>query len=169
MSFTRAQQPAFRLLVKAAWYAHIRENPGTCGAEHPARPHRPWYEAELFTATGQHSTKDLNAGRDYELAMAHFEALVGESLQWQMKAARGDARRILHALDQIREDHGIGEPYLRAVAARVIAKRWPHSEPPQLAELSLKELITVQGEVKRAVRRRPAAALVCADPDWGVA
>lgn len=178
MSFSRAQQPEFRILVKAAWQQHVRETGAGKSQE------RAWYEAELLEATGKDSTSKCNAGRDYEAACAHFEALVGTSIKWQMKACRGDAKRILWHLDQITEKHGLSENYLRRIAHNSAPKHLRETELPQLADLAPDHLTLILGEVKRFVRRKKARAeeepepavepslfpnVRSKDPDWSVA
>lgn len=154
MSFSRAQQPEFRKLVAAAWQQHVRETGATKAQE------RAWYEAELWEATGHDSTTDCNAGRDYDLACAHFEALAGVSIRWQMKVHSGDATRIIWHLDEITRKHGIDAPYLRGIARQALRCE----ELPELADLPREQLIQILGETKRFVRRRKHRAEVSAEP-----
>jgi len=146
MSFSRAQQPAFRKLVKAAWVAVCKAE----GRAATAAPDRSWYEQELFYATDQTSTTELNAGRDYDLAMAHFEGLAGASIEWQMRVHSGDAKRLFHTLAEVTREHDIDEDYLRAIARRMLRVDYL----PALADLTRPQLILILGEVKRYVRRR---------------
>lgn len=146
MSFSRAQQPAWQAMIKRAWAAH-------CLAEgiNPVPPKwdRDWYEQELYYAVKTTSTSDCNAGRDYDLAMAHFESIAGESIKWQMRVHSGDARRLLHELSEITEDHGIDEDYLRGVARQMLKV----DHLPELSKLTKPQLVLILGEVKRHVRR----------------
>jgi hypothetical protein len=146
MSFSRAQQPAFRKLVKEAWIAVCKAE----GRAAAAAPDRCWYEQELYLAVGQTSTTECNAGRDYDLAMAHFEGLAGAGIAWQMRVHSGDAKRLLHELSEVTHAHDIDEDYLRSVARRML--RTEHL--PELAHLSRPQLILILGEMKRYVRRR---------------
>lgn len=146
MSFSRAQQPAWQKMIAAAWSEHCRAE----GVEATPKPDRSWYEQELFFATGQHSTADCNAGRDYDRAMAHFESITGGSIKWQMKLHSGDAVRLLHELRSEVAGHEIDEDYLRGVARRML--RTEHL--PELSKLTREQLILILGEVKRFVRRR---------------
>jgi len=149
VSFSRAQQPEFRKLLALAWARH-------CAAEGivpvPAKHDRGWYEQELFAAVRKTSTTECNAGRDYDLVMAHFEALARAGIKWQMRVHNGDGRRLLHELraavgEDVLDAHGVDEAYL----LRVAQHGWPHIA--ELAELSREQCITVLGEVKRSLRR----------------
>jgi len=51
-------------------------------------------------ATGQTSTKDLDPARGFERACAHFEALAGDSFEWQIKAENGDENRVRHVVER---------------------------------------------------------------------
>lgn len=146
MSFSRPQQPEFRSLVLHAWQAHCRAE----GIPATPKPDRSWYEQELFFSTGQHSTADCNAGRDYDRAMAHFESIAGGSIKWQMRIHTGDAVRLLHELRREVEAYDIDEDYLRGVARRML--RTEHL--PELERLTREQLILILGEVKRFCRRR---------------
>jgi hypothetical protein len=146
MGFTRGQQPEFRVLVKQAWGVHCR----TEGIDSKDSSHRAWYEGELLFATGHDSTTSCNAGRDYDRAMAHFEALAMAGIKWQMKIHTGDANRILFQLQEITDEHGIDADYLRGVARQMLRRE----ELPELHRLTRDQLILILGEVKRHVRRR---------------
>lgn len=146
MSFSRAQQPEWQELIAAAWRAHCTHE----GIELTKKPDRSWYEQELFLATGQTSTSDCNAGRDYDLAMAHFEGLAGVGIKWQMRVHSGDAKRLLHELRAEVDAHDIDEDYLRGVARR----RLRLDELPALETISRENLVLILGEVKRFCRRR---------------
>ena len=145
MSFSRAQQPEFRMLVKRAWDRHCLAdsvNPSDKAA------HRAWYEAELLDATGHASTSDCGGGRDYDRAMAHFEALAGTGVKWNLRLHGGDAVRMLHEIRKVGGKE-VDEHYLRAVARRMTGS----DELPELHALSREVLVNVLGEVKRFVRR----------------
>jgi len=160
MGFSRAQQPEFRALVAAAWIAECKRE----GRAVSLKPERDWYERELTLATGHDSTCDCNAGRDYDLAMAHFEALAGGSIKWGMRIYSGDVKRMLH---ELRKDcaevairaAGVNEEYLLRALQRGFGTRQPW-------EVSREDLIVIVGEVKRHVRRRLAAGKE--EPDWTV-
>lgn len=152
MSFSRAQQPGFRDMLNAAWAVVCREWPAAmrckgkrCGECHFCA----WYEGELLEATGHSSTTECNAGRDYDFAMAHFEAIAGAGIIWQMRVHTGDAKRILFQLGEVKADHGLDEAYLRACAKRALKA----ATAPELSTLSKPQLVLILGEVKRSLRR----------------
>ena len=148
MPFTRRQQGEFRQLVAAAW----REHCGSRGLA-PGDPEaqRAWYEEQLEEATGHASTKLCTPGRDYESAMAHFEALSGEGVKWQVRAAGGDRRRLLWVLDRI----GFDPAYVR----RVSLDKFGLADPKRLSDNCLKMLvITLEN------RRRTRAAAAPQEP-----
>ena len=162
MGFSRAQQPEFRKLLAAAWARHCADE-GIV----PAKPAREWYEQELFAAVRVTSTTECNAGRDYDLVMAHFEALARAEIKWQMRVHSGDGKRLLHELRAVvgeddLEAHGVDEDYLRAVAQRELRLDYR----PELSALSREQCIVVLGEVKRWLRRakKHAAAEAAAIP-----
>ena len=155
MSFSREQQPRFRALVAAAWRVHCVDE----GIPVTAKVGREWYEQELFFATRKTSTTECGAGRDYDLAMAHFEELGRAGITWQMRLHTGDGRRLLHELrEAVGEDaldaHGVDEDYLRAVARRMLRVDFE----PELGALSREQCILVLGEVKRWLRGAARAA-----------
>ena len=146
MSFSRPQQPAFRALVAAAWRAYCQ----SVSLTKMLPPYRVWYEWELFNATGRHSTKDCNAGRDYDRAMAHFEILAGAGIRWQMRLHTGDARRLLHELRAAVGEHDIDEDYLRAIARQSLGLDYL----PNLEDLPRERLILILAAVRRYIHRR---------------
>lgn len=150
MSFSRAQQPEFRLLVKGAWAVHCRAENGDARDK---AAERSWYERQLAAATGKASSSACNAGRDYDLAMAHFEACAGAGLKWNLRLYGGDAKRMLHEIHEVAEAHGIDEDYLRGCARRALGLGG-EAELPELHTLPRELLIQIVGEVKRFVRRR---------------
>lgn len=97
--FSTAQQGQYRPLVDRAWAAICREGgAGFAAGDKAAR--KAWYRAELAIATGKTSTSDLNPGRDFEQCCAHFEAIAGDSFQWQLRVENGDETRIRHAVEK---------------------------------------------------------------------
>lgn len=149
MSFSRAQQPEFRLLVAKAWREHCREH----GLDCTPKPDRAWYETELQLATGKSSTSDCNAGSDYEAAMSHFEALSGDGIKWQMRQFRGPANRIEHALKKLCADHEIAEDYMQRIARHSLRVE----ELPELHKLSKEQLLTILRACKQYVTRKLVA------------
>lgn len=160
MSFSRAQQPEYQMLLKLAWEEHCRV--GNI-APAPPKPDRDWYEQELFFATRKTSTTDCNPGRDYNLAMAHFEAVARAGIKWQMKLHGSDFVRMQH---ELREAVGaaaeaITEDYFRTVVRRMMT---PHGHPlpealPVLTKVPREVLIAAMGEIKRNLRRETRAAV----------
>lgn len=107
-----------------------------------------WYRDTLHAACGCRSTKDMNAGRDMERACAAFEALIGESFEWQTKAAEGDLRRAIESVNRINPSYFVGkfkgqprafEEYLRGIAKQ----RLGLAEAPELITLSDQDMAGV--------------------------
>ena len=113
MGFTPRQQPAFRRL--------IAEAAAFCGIDRKAQNYRPWYEAALERAVGKTSTTECDAGSDYDWVMAQFEAMSGAGIKWQLRAASGDAKRMLH---EIRKTCGaradVDEAYMLRIGAQAL-------------------------------------------------
>lgn len=139
MGFTPAQQGKFRPLVEAAWLGHAaREGlDPKCG-----KLRRAWYESELLHSVGVNSTIPLDHGRDFDCAMAHFEALADDgSTYWQARAENGDLRRILHNVfspgDPCQIDgHQVTAAYCSAIAMQSFRL----SSPPALRTLKKTQL-----------------------------
>src|SRR5690606_15390577 len=107
---TKRQQPEFRVVVAKAWKSHCNGNEGL---ERDKVQQREWYEEQLEECTGKRSTKELSAGRDYDKSMAHFEAIAGDSIKWQMRLHNGDARRIIHTIRTKIEEFDGDEKYFQ--------------------------------------------------------
>lgn len=98
--FSTAQQGQYRPLVDRAWAAICREG-GTGFAAGDKAAREAWYRAELAIASGGHtSTTAISRHRGFEQCCAHFEAIAGDSFQWQLRAENGDETRIRHALEK---------------------------------------------------------------------
>ena len=151
MSFSPRQQGKVRPLVTAAWRAICKAN--NQPVKDPTERDL-WYRAELLEAIGKDSTKTAGQTRDFERCMAHFEAIVGDSIYWQMAQFRGDARRILHEIDAICEKHKIDEDYLRRIA-RVALK---FEAPPQLIDLTPDQLLIIVRAARIHARRKSRSA-----------
>lgn len=152
MSFSKNQQPEFRTLVFAAWAAECKRD----GRQVTAKPDRDWYEQALYRAVRKTSTTECDAGHDYDFVMAHFEALAGVSIKWQMRVYSGDVKRILWWLQKDCGDAdlrrlGVNEDYL----LRMVRSGYGQKKP---WELEKEERQTILGEVKRWVRRDMAHA-----------
>jgi hypothetical protein len=93
--------------------------------------------------------------------MAHFEALAGTGIKWQMKLYKADVERMLWSLTR---DFGaealrrarVDEEYLLRCIRNGFGKRQPW-------EVDREDLITIVGEVKRYIRRDLAHARHTAD------
>jgi hypothetical protein len=152
MSFSRAQQPAFRQMVKEAWLAVGRDVlQGQAGAL-KSTPDRDWYEQELYYATGCTSSTECDAGHDYDFAMAHFEELAGAGIRWQMKVKNGDAKRLIYNVQKIARGFNCDEAYLRGIARQALGT----AHLPALDKLTPEQRVTVLRAVKIEVRRLKA-------------
>lgn len=136
MPFTRAQQPAFRQLVARAATA--------CSIPSDSAARRPWYEAELMAATGHASTRECNRTTDYDAAMAHFEALVGDDITWQLRAAHGGRVRIMHGIDRALRRLDLPPAYADAIAVQALGL----SPLPPLDSLDERQLLTILRALK---------------------
>jgi hypothetical protein len=147
MSFSRAQQPAFQALKQRAWQAECR----LLGAAfEDADAARAWYEDELEAATGHRSSTACNPTRDYEAAMAHFEALAGDDIYWQMRKFSGNRRRILHAIRTLAADFDCDDAYMLGIARQALqihaVVEWD--------ALQANELLLVRNALLKQVRRQ---------------
>ena len=115
----------------------------------PLPKYRYWCEWELFTATRRRTTRECNAGRDYDRAMAHFEILAGNGIRWQMSLYNG-AQHVLHELRAAGSECGFDEDYLRLLAGYGLGLTYP----PCLEDLSREQLIRILTAVKRYIDHR---------------
>ena len=74
---TPAQQGLFRPLVERAWRTHCRLAQLDASDRNLRRD---WYEAQLLECCEVRSSSDLDAKRDFEAVMEHFESIVGDSI-----------------------------------------------------------------------------------------
>jgi hypothetical protein len=158
--FTPAQQGHYRPLVQQAWEAHAKRNGLAVTGDLFADPQtairdpnfRAWYEDELEAATGKRSTCQCDRKRDFTKAMAHFEAIVGDSIFWQMKLHGDDARRIAWNIREVVRQNDVDEVYMRGIARRML--RLEDADPlPELEQMQYRELLIIMGELKRFLRR----------------
>lgn len=149
MSFSRAQQPAFRAMVKEAWMAVGRAVLQDQEGALKSTPDRGWYEQELCFATGCTSSTECDAGHDYDFAMAHFEELGGAGIKWQMKVKNGDAKRLIYNVQKIARGFDCDETYLRGIARQALGT----AHLPALDKLTPAQRVTVLRAVKMEVRR----------------
>jgi hypothetical protein len=146
MGFSRAQQPLWQALKAAAWLARCKRE----GWPLTLKIDRDWYEQELFHATGKTSSTDCDAGRDYNLAMAHFEGLAGTGIRWQMRLYDQDVKRMMQVLrSDFRESDlkvaGVNEEYV----LRCIRNGFGSKKPWQMTRAELTAVLT---GLKRHVR-----------------
>ena len=151
MAFTKAQQGKFRPLVERAWQHHARSS-GIDPKSAPAR--RAWYESELARATGFLSTNALDHGRDFDVAIAHFERLADDgSTYWQQRAEAGDLRRVLFNVfgksSPVIEGVQVDAAYLRGIARQALQL----DHLPRLQDLRKTDLNTVTRAVAIHARR----------------
>lgn len=136
--------------AREKWLADIlikaKAAPGDMAAIKAAKD--TWYRDTLEAACGCRSTKDMNAGRDMERACAAFESLIGESFEWQTKAAEGDLRRAIASVTRINPAYFAGKfksnakdfgTYLRGIAQQRLSR----PELPELITLSDGEMAGV--------------------------
>lgn len=170
--FTPKQQGLFRPLVEAAWQKHFAAHPACLWASsqpslalesfRPSvapdpktiekRARRYWYESELLHATGKKTTKACDAKRDFTKAMAHFEALIGESIYWQLKLHGDDARRIAWNIRELCRANEVEEDYMRGMARQML-RLGDDCPLPALEAMEYRDLIIIMGELKRFLRR----------------
>lgn len=152
MPFTRPQQGKFRPLVEKAWQTHARLS---CVDPKDAKSRRSWYESQLLASVGVISTQALGPGRDFDVLMAHFEALAdnGETY-WQHRTENGDFRRILWNVFKTDRPEIDGQPvdihYLRSIAQQMLRL----DAPPFLRTLKKSELNAVTRALAIHARRR---------------
>jgi hypothetical protein len=146
MSFSRAQHIAhFRPMVGRAWApTRARLMMQALPAGEIARRRRAWYERELQAKFGVTSTNDLNPKKDFEEAMAHFEAIAGDSIEWQLKLFSGDARRVLHEIRDLCRNFDLDESYARGIARQALQL----DALPDIGALDAKSLVTVLRALK---------------------
>lgn len=153
MSFSRNQHIVhFRPMVARAWAAHcsrLRTAPVDKAAAKDA-----WYRAELRAALGVDSTNDANPKADFEKAMAHFEAIAGDSIEWQLKLFSGDARRVLHEIRDLCRHYDLDEAYARGIARQALNLE----ALPDIGTLDARSLVTVLHALKNVTKREPASA-----------
>lgn len=147
MSFRPGQQGFFQPLLAKAWSAHCRRLSLDADDKDGKRA---WYEDELEKATGRRSSKHLNITRDFEDAMAHFEIIVGDSFEWQLKRETGDERRIMHGVRQFCPSFDCSSEWLLGIARQILGR----AELPQWRELAEEDRVTILRAVKLQIARQ---------------
>ena len=147
MSFSKSQQKRwFRPLVAQAWAAVCARG------EYDAKDKEArdsWYREQLKASTGKDSTLKCTPSRDFEAAMAHFEAIAGSGILWQMKQFKGDHKRIAYAVKQLCAEYEVDEQYCRAIAKQALKRE----DLPELLDLTGEHLLTVLRALKIHVKR----------------
>lgn len=165
--FTTGQQGHFRPLVEDAWNRHcqLARLPESPANKETNPAFRSWYEDELKSATGKPSSVYCDRKRDFTRAMAHFEAIVGESIFWQTRLYGDDARRIAWNIREIVRANEVDEDYMRGMARRML-RLGDDCPLPQLEAMEYEDLIIIMGELKRFLRRggRPGVKQRGEDP-----
>jgi hypothetical protein len=151
MPFSRAQQGLFRPIVNTAWAGHATAQ-GLDPKDKDAR--RAWYEDELEKAIGIRSTSDADPRADFEKAMAHFEAITGEGIYWNLRLHKGDRRRILHQLQQLADEYDLDERYLQGIAKQSLKAE----TLPDLDQLTAEHLLRILFSLRKHTRRLKRAA-----------
>ena len=162
MSFSPRQQGPFRALVKSAWDAHCK------ASAIPVRPWRKtdaeadtWYRDQLRECLGTETTAACDRGRDYDTVMAHFEALIGESYEWQWRRFRGDKTRIVHAIQSECLAYDVDEDYMRGIARQALqTDDLPelHNMPEDMLRILLFALVKHLRRCRREARPIPASS-----------
>ena len=135
-------------MVLKAWNAHCDANPPLVSKDKTARDL--WYREELQAAFGVDTSSGLDQRRDFEKAMAHFEAVIGGGIYWNLRVFKGDARRILHEINRVATGHEIDDDYMRRIARQALRT----SELPELVNLSEEQLLIVLRALRIYVRRK---------------
>lgn len=144
--FTRKQHARYyRPQIDRAWFAHCRRNNLDVGND---TAQDLWYRKELVAALGVYTTKQCDRKKDFETLMAHFEAIEGCSIQWQMKLASGDHRRLLHLVRARAQALGVTEEYIQGIADQMGFA--------ELADLYVEQLTKLLYAIDKQVRRSAA-------------
>jgi len=153
MPFVAAQQRNFRRLVAVAWDPYAARE-GL--AKNDRKALEVFTKNHLEKATGKRSTKDCNNSRDFDAAMAHFEALAqnGE-YEWNMNLIQGDAKRARHSVQKVNPRFLSQFPtqldferYLQGCARKLIHS----SELPKLHELDNSQMADVTAMACRSAK-----------------
>ncbi len=142
MSFTRRQQTLYRPLVDNAWARHAALERLAQGSKIERDA---WYRDQLQKVAGITSTTQANRTTHFGELMAHFEAIVGESIYWQTQLAESRLRRVRFALNKLCREHEVEESYVAGIALQMFGTR----DLPRLGPDQLEAIITA---LKRKLR-----------------
>jgi len=159
--FTPAQQGKFRPMVSAAWQSHCN---GNAMEPRDKSARETWYRAELVNCLGCDTTKNADTGRDFEIAMAHFETFIFGESYWNFRIMQGDTRRLLHSVQEICAKNAIDDQYARAIAAKML--KWEGrldsltqiTAAADLAKLRIALIKDARRKAKRAEQAEAAPA-----------
>jgi hypothetical protein len=138
-------------MVNRAWYVHCgRVMPdGLADSMRRDKAHKErWYREELMAACGVDTSLKLDPRRDFEVAMAHFEAIIGDNFAWQLKLFSGDRRRILFKIRDLSKQYDLDDGYIMGLARKALKRE----STPDLDELVPEHLIKVLNAVRAHVR-----------------
>ena len=148
-------------MVEHAWEHHCNANAGvdqTRCKKHPrcrTCGYCTWYEAELAAAVLLPTSVYCDQKRDFEKAIAHFEAAAGggkgkNPFYWNHRLYGADARRIIHNIQAIARDFECDEHYLQGIARQALKL----SILPPLETLTYDQLIIVLRAIKIEISRQ---------------
>lgn len=141
MGFSEGQQPALRQYLAMAWAEHCRQAGASVASRCPKSKrcgladscdYCAWYESVLEGATGETSTTACNAGRDYEQFMRALELIHEQGIAWQVKAERGNLRRLEWLLEEAVPGKRYSLEYIRGIAKKALKR----DQAPDLEKLS---------------------------------
>lgn len=137
------QLKAYHALAKRAWETWA---PGNGRDVTDRKAYDAWRHAEVETVTGKTSARDLNTTDDFERIMAHWEAICGDSIHWNLKAATAAFRRIRHVVQAANKDQQltIPESYVLAIAKQAGAARESLSELTHQGEVTVIRALKIQ-------------------------
>jgi hypothetical protein len=132
MSFSTREQGIYRPLVTGAWETHCAAE-GIDPKDKIAKD--AWYRAQLHECLGVWTTKQCNPTAHFRKACAHFEAIIGKSIFWQMQVAGGDIRTARHGLQTLAEEHDIDSAYIAGIAHQMFDTTPENLNAPRLRKL----------------------------------
>lgn len=152
MALTRKQQTkSYRPLVGRAWRAYCYRE---CITDSTDASKEDWYRAELLKACGVNSSTLLDPRAGFERAMAWFEAIVGDSTYWQLRAINGDANRVLHLLKETARLLRFSDEYVGTIMRRMeLKKPLRQCTADELLKLRIALLYHVGRQQDRVVQR----------------
>lgn len=146
MGFTKRQQGIYRSLVEKAWRRHAQEN-GLEKGDRLAKEH--FYRATLHAELGVWTTKELSSSKHFAGACAAFEAIVGDSCYWGLRAHNESSRALIHAVQTVCNEYDLAEEYARGVARQALRL----DSLPMLEQLQPAQLVIVLRALRIHVRR----------------